>query len=192
VRAVLLALALKINHIVYEKEEYYRELDRIKTTLIQHGEYGEFLPYRFSTFAYNGSAAIETFELSEKEAKAIGALWQPPIESDIAGLGVIDPAQVPESIAETDDSILTKAIVCKITGKPFRILPTELAFCRSYNIPVPVIHPSQRIKDRFPYMGNHRVNNTVCASCKKEIGSMYDPKAGWVLYCDECYQRDFI
>ena len=62
---------------------------------------------------------------------------------------VINWQDLPEMIAQVEDSILQYAIRCEITGKLFRIQPQELAFYRKHNIPVPRKHPDQRHLERL-------------------------------------------
>jgi len=176
----------------YHIDDYFKELDHIKTSMMKSDQYGEFLPYKFSTFAYNGSSADMPFPLNKNEIQQLGALWQPDIEIDGVNMITLSPEEVPDSIVEVDDSILTKAIICEETGKPFRIVNSELEFYRKHNIPIPVVHPYKRIRNRNKYVGNRMINKTVCSSCKKGINSMYDTKEDLILYCDECYKREFI
>jgi len=62
---------------------------------------------------------------------------------------VIEVKDLPDSIAEVEDSILQFAISCELTGKLFRIQPQELAFYRKHNIPLPRKHPDQMHLERL-------------------------------------------
>jgi hypothetical protein len=176
----------------YEKEEYYKELDRIKVSLINKGEYGDFLPFYFSTYAYNGSTADLSFPLDKNEVDKLGALWQPETETNAMGMEMIQSEDIPDNIKETKDDILTKALICRETGKPFRITESELEFYRIHNIPLPDVHQIKRIKDRYKYVGNFQMNNTDCVKCHKNIITMYSLNEGWILYCDDCYKKEII
>lgn len=176
----------------YEKEEYFKELDKIKSSMLEKGEYGDFLPLYFSTFSYNGSTADFTFSLNKNEVEKIGGLWQSETESNAGNMDLIESENIPDNIIDVDDSILTKALVCRETGKPFRITESELEFYRVHGIPLPDIHQIKRIKDRYKYLGNYRMENSVCNMCEKSIITMYDKKDGWNLYCDECYKREIL
>jgi len=176
----------------YEKEEYYNELDKIKSSMLEKGEYGDFMPYCFSTYAYNGSIADFAFPLNKDEVENIGGLWQPETESNAVGMDLISSEDIPDCISDVDDSILTKALVCKETGKPFRITVSELEFYKTHNIPLPDVHQISRIKDRYKYLGNYRMKNGVCNMCEKKIITLYNQKEGWNLYCDECYKREIL
>ncbi len=176
----------------YEKEEYYKELDRIKTSLLKNNEYGDFFPFKFSTFAYNGSLADMAFPLEKDEVEKMEALWQSETESNANGMDMIKPDDIPDTIEEVSDDILNKALICKKTGRPFRIISTELEFYRLNNIPLPHIHQIRRMKDRYSHIGNCVVYNTKCNFCNKNIMTLYNPHDGWNLYCDDCYKREIL
>ncbi len=176
----------------YEKEEYYKEMDRIKYSMLEKEEYGDFMPYHFSTYAYNGSMADLAFPLDKNEVEKLGGLWQPETESNAGNIDLIESENIPDDISDVDDSILTKALVCSKTGKPFRIIESELEFYRVHGIPLPNIHQIKRIKDRYKYLGDFKMNKGVCNFCHKSIITMYDTNEGWNLYCDDCYKREIL
>lgn len=176
----------------YEKEEYYKELDRIKSSLLEKREYGDFLPYHFSTYAYNGSTADLAFPLNKEEVEKLGALWQSDTESNIGSMDTIDSDSIPDNISEVDNNILTKAFICRETGRPFRITESELEFYKVHSIPLPDVHQIRRIKDRYKYIGNFQMHNTKCNLCGKDIITMYNSNEGWNLYCDDCYKREIL
>jgi hypothetical protein len=70
----------------YEPEEYFKELDKIKTAMLTRGEYGEFFPYKFSAFAYNGSDVDVAYPMTKDEISKLDALYQTDIETDFTGL----------------------------------------------------------------------------------------------------------
>lgn len=176
----------------YEPEDYFKELDTIKTALLTNGEYGEFFPYAFSPFAYNGSDVDHVYPLQEEDIRKLGALYQEDIETDIATIETITADQLPDSVNDVTDDILSKAIICQETGKPFRIIANELAFYKIHSIPLPTVHPYRRVKNRFKYMGNSIVHDGVCESCSKSIKTIYKPGDGWHPYCEACFQREVV
>jgi hypothetical protein len=176
----------------YEPEEYFKELDRIKTTMLANGEYGEFFPYKFSAFAYNGSDVDIAYPLDEAETEKLGALWQENIETDLSGLKIISVDELPDSINDVTDDILTEAIICEVTGRPFRIIKTELEFYRRHKLPLPTVHPYERMRHMFSHMGNHLAHDGVCESCGKNLQSIYKSNEGWRLYCEDCFRREVL
>jgi hypothetical protein len=104
-----------------------------------------------------------------------------------------DSKQLPDSIFDVTDDILSVAIICEKTGKPFRIIKSELEFYRRHKLPLPTIHPYERIKKMFSYMGNHLAINGVCDSCEAKLETIYKKEEGWQkLYCAECFQREVL
>jgi hypothetical protein len=176
----------------YEPEAYFTELDTIKTEMLKSGEYGEFLPYRFSAFAYNGSDVDVAYSLSKEQIEKIGALYQDDMDIDTTGLATITVSELPDSINDVTDDILSLAILCEVTGKPFRVIKTELEFYRKHQLPLPTVHPYERMKRKFDYMGRHLMRWDVCESCQKDIETIYPKAEGWRLYCAECYQREVL
>lgn len=176
----------------YEPEEYFKELDRVKSAMLSQGEYGEFLPYRFSAFAYNGSDVDVVYPLADEGIGKLGALFQEYIDIDMTGLTTISKDAIPDSIHDVTDEILSKAIICEQTGKPFRIIASELEFYRRHTLPVPTIHPYERMKHMVSHIGNHVAKEGTCESCGKELKTVYSKDEGWRLYCEECFQRECL
>ena len=176
----------------YEKEEYFKEIDKIKSQMLEKGEYGEFLPTPLSCFAYNTSNAYDCFPLTQQEAKKLGSFWQLEEETDTAGSIVISVNDLPDDIKDVDGSILKNAIKCKVTGKLFRIVATELEYLKKRNIALPTVHPKERMLDRFAKISSYRKNKDVCQKCGVSIESIYPNDAGWIVWCDDCYKKEFI
>ncbi len=176
----------------YEPEEYYKELDAIKSTLLRNSEYGEFFPYLFSPFAYNGSDVDHIYPLEEEGISALNARYQEEIPTDFSALETIVVEELPDSTSDVTDDILSKAIICEETGKPFRIVAGELAFYRKHRLPLPTVHPYKRTKNMFAHMGNSLFYNVLCESCSVPIQTIYKPGEGWHPYCEACFQKEVV
>ena len=175
----------------YDKDEYFKELDKIKSSLLEKGEYGEFLPYRFSTFAYNGSEADIYFPLNKEETEKIEAYYQPDIEIETGGIEILETKNIPDSIFDVNDDIFNKAIICEKTGRPFRIVKSELEFYRRFKLPIPTLHPLARMKGTYWYLvGDNVIYNDTCKKCGIFIETIYNPKQNWCPYCEKCYQQE--
>jgi len=61
----------------------------------------------------------------------------------------VNAKDLPDSIAQVDDSILEKIIVCESSGRVFRIIKPELEFYRKMGLPLPRRHPSVRYVERL-------------------------------------------
>ena len=176
----------------YTEDEYYIEIDRIKSALLKNGEYGELFGYKFSPFAYNGSFAGIAYPLSVEEIEKIGGLYQADIDSDLSALKTVIAKDVPDSIHDVADEILDLAIICEESGRPFRIIAPELNFYRRWSIPVPTVHQYLRMKDRYKYTGAGRSYTGSCRKCGIDVQTIYSDFDKWILYCDECFQKEVI
>ena len=175
----------------YSEEEYWQKVDEIKTKMLERGEYGEFFPLKNSPFAYQDSNAQIEFPLTEEEIKAKGWHWQDEVKSeiDLSKVKTIEAKDVPDDIKDVPDDILKTPVICERTKKPFKITSFELEFYRKMNLPLPTIHPLERIKDLFKYRRSYHLYQTTCAKCGKEIQTVHNPKTTKNVYCEECYNR---
>ncbi len=64
-------------------------------------------------------------EVKKKRMEVVGVRATLP-----QGLRTISASELPNNIADVSDDILNAAIVCEVTGKPFRIVAQELSFYR--------------------------------------------------------------
>lgn len=174
----------------YTPEDYFKELDRIKSSLLEKGEYGDFLPIEFSPFVYNGSEAMLSFPLDKKEIEDLGALYQPEIDTDTQGLDILNSNDIPDSIEDVTDNILDKALICEKSGRPFRITKSELEFYRNFKLPIPIIHPLLRMKETFEYLGNNICHEGICSQCEMPLKTIYKAEEGWNLFCEKCYKKE--
>jgi len=180
----------------YPKKEYFQLLDKIKTKMLKNGEYGEFFPLSMSLHSYQDTYAMIEFPLSKEEVSKNGWQWQdePKISLDLMGIELIEAKDVPKDIKDVANDILNKAIVCKTTCKPFRIIKSELEFYREHNFPIPTKHPCQRIFERLQTRNPLKLWRVICPKCLKEMFTSYPPKKQKELkiYCEECYYREII
>ena len=153
------------------------------------GEYGEFFPLAQSLQEYNNTYAMVEFPLTKEEVEKNGWQWynEPKNPIDLRGLGTIK--NVPENIKDVKDDIFKKAIICQIRGKPFRIIKPELEFYRKHNLPIPVIHPYQRMINRFKKRNPTKLWPDKCDKCGKGMMTSYPPEKQKELkiYCHKCY-----
>ncbi len=175
---------------LYEPEDYFKELDSIKFSLLAKGEYGELFPVKFSPFAYNSSEADLSYPLDKEEVDKLGSFYQPETDVDTQGLDILQAKESPDSIGEVADSILDKALICEKSGRPFRIIKSELEFYRKFKLPIPTIHPLLRMKNTFKYLGDNLVYRGKCRKCGIELDTIYKAEEGWNLHCEKCYQQE--
>ena len=174
----------------YAKEEFFKTIDEIKSNMLERGEYGEFLPYILSPFAYNGSEANLAYPLDSNEIKALGACYQDEIKSDIAGIKIIKQKDIPDSIKDVRDEIVEIAIICEESGKPYRIIKSELEFYKNMNLPIPFLHPLERMKKTFEYLSNNLSYYAKCGRCGIDLETIYATGEYKKLYCETCFQKE--
>src|SRR3989338_100976 len=125
----------------YSKEEYWPSVDKIKCEMWERGEYGDGFPMKFSAQAYNMSIASVSFPLSDEEIVKLGGYLAKEPESNAGEIKTLSGKDIPETIDEATDDVVNHGIACDVTGKPFRITPSELQFYRRMKIPIPSVHP---------------------------------------------------
>jgi hypothetical protein len=212
----------------YTKEEYGKLLPQLVENLTKYPfsgaggrtyAYGEFFPPELSPFAYNETVAQEYFPLTEKRAREFGYAWHPPTTSEYA----IDlaPRDLPQTIAEVDDSVLTKVIGCAHGGNcshrcsaAFKIIQDELSFYRRLHLPLPRLCPSCRHYERSKLRNPIRLWHRACqcsgaasengvyrntgahqhgaARCPNEFETSYAPDRPEIVYCEQCYNAEVV
>ncbi len=181
----------------YKENDYWQLVDKIKTQMLKNNEYGEFFPLSMSSFPYQDSNAQIEFPLTKEKILKNNWHWQEEIPSDIdlTKFEVLKPEQVPDDIADVRNDILDKVILCEKTGKPFRITKFELEFYRQKNLPLPIVHPLERIKNYFEYCSfwhHFKLWQTHCSKCGKKIHAGYDPAKKFKVYCEKCYLKEVV
>jgi hypothetical protein len=151
------------------------------------GEWGEFFLAGLSPFAYNETVAQELFPLTQEAAAAGGLRWR---EQAAEAKSYMGPAvDVPDDIAGVDDAIAKSILHCEITGKPYKIIPQELAFYRQMKLPLPRKCPDQRHAERLAIRNPRRLWKRPCAACAKEMETAFAPGRPETVYCEECYLK---
>ena len=173
----------------YSETDYWGLVDSIKTKMLKDDEYGEFFPFCFSPFSYNSSMAQISFPLTEQQVKEKGLNWVEPISSEFQEK-ILKAQEVPKNIKDISDEILNCIILCEKTKKLFRITKTELEFYRKHNLPIPVICPAERLRQRFSWVGSLNLEETFCSKCKAKISVNYRGDFKKNIYCEKCYQSE--
>lgn len=178
----------------YSEDEYWKKMDEIKTAMLERGEYGEFFPLQFGLIPYQSSLAELHHPLSKEEREKKHIPWYDDPESKIPENMPkrVAPHEVPEDIKEVEDSILQEAIICEKTKKPFRITKKELDIYRRLNIPLPTVHPMERIRERIQKDRELWLYPFTCPKCSAQTWTTYNPEKQkeLTIYCDSCYQQE--
>lgn len=183
----------------YSKDEYVKLHKQIIDDMIRNPyvdsngrvfKYGESFPYELSPFGYNETVAQEYFFLSDEAINSRGfnfaAAEQTPER-------VAEEYLVPDRIEEVTDDILQKVLRCKVTGKPYRLIPMELAFYRRFNLPIPENSPFERHRRRLAFISQHmKLRQRTCGNCKKVTLSVYSEEEFPIVYCEQCYNAEVV
>ncbi len=184
----------------YQPEEYFKLRDKIVIKMKQSSgpsEWGEYLPEQYSPHGYDQTFAGLLYPLSREQVLANGWRWlddEPQYETAKA------ISAVPDSLAEIDDAICQQVLLCTICGKPYKIIPQELAFYRQYHLPLPRQCPETRSRERFKQAGPRQLWQRDCqctqtnhghqAKCAVNFATAYQPNHPEIIYCEECYKRE--
>jgi hypothetical protein len=180
----------------YSKEEYERLVAHIKEDMVlnpyvdekgREWPYGEFLPVGFSPYAYNESVAAQFFPKTKEEVEIYGAQW---VEPHVNQYTITKKAHdLPDTIKETDDSVVNEVIECSECTKPFRIVPNELSQMRKLDLPLPHSCYNCRQSRRFKRTNPPRLYDRNCQNCNTSIKTTYAPDRSEIVYCEKCYQE---
>ena len=174
----------------YTKDEYEKLVPKIIEHMRQTGEWGEFFPVAMSPFGYHETVAQEYFPLTREEALAKGFNWS-EYEPPAPQVSKTIPAdRLPNRIEDIPDDILNWAIVCEVSGKPFRIVKQELEFYRKHHLPIPHRHHDQRHLDRMSLRNPRKLHERKCDKCGVDMQTTYAPERPEKVYCETCYDRE--
>lgn len=204
-----------IFNIQYSKEEYFELKEKIIAQMKEvpyvdiEGRtycYGEFFPIELSFFAYNDSMAFESLRLTEDSAKKEGYRWNGEAKKEYAV--TLPSSSVPDSVKNTEDSIVSEIIECAAKTAPnctsaFKILPEELVIYRKLNIPVPNTCLNCRHYERLSYRNPFKLWHRSCMcnktthfheenQCKVEFETSYAPDRSEKVFCERCYQQEVL
>ena len=172
-------------------------------------KYGESFPTELSPFAYNESYAQDFFPLTKDEAISQGFRWRDQEARNYQP--TMNTVGVPDAISEASDDILKELISCAHEGKcpgdgtickavctsAFKIIPEELRFYRTMNIPLPVLCPNCRQYERLSQKNPTKLWHRLCMctqdshshseKCQNEFETSYSPESAEKIYCEKCY-----
>jgi hypothetical protein len=177
----------------YEKEEY----EKLRAKIIgEMKEYGEFWPAKFSPLAYNDTIAYERFPLTKEEAVSQGFVWR---DLDIKDY-VPTIRDIPDHIQDVPDSIVNEVIRCAHSNcthqctTAFKIIPSELQFYRTMNLPLPRLCPNCRHYERLAQRNPLKLWHRKCMKegCNNEFETSYAPERPEIIYCEQCYQQEVV
>ncbi len=205
----------------YTKEEYYELRERIimHTNEMPYHDaegriyrYGEFFPLEFSPFSYNETIASDYFPMVREEVVARGLTWR---ETESREYAITLPSsQIPDLINDVSDAIIREIIGCESCGRAYRVIASEILFCKKNNIPLPRKCGECRFKNRFALVNPPKFWHGKCrcaggaddrgiyqnevehfhgsGHCPNEFETSYAPGRLEIVYCEECYTTEVV
>lgn len=172
----------------YSKDDYFNLVEKIKSKMLADGEYGEFFPLSISLFGYNSSVSYDDREYSRAEVIERGWKWE-STPSGSFGKETMAVTALPQKISETEDTILSEVLSCKLCERNYRITTAELKFYRAEQIPVPHCCPDCRHRTRLRSRNRKELIPTTCKGCHDQILTTSSPSTYTNILCHSCYLR---
>jgi hypothetical protein len=199
----------KKQYCIFNKQYTKEEYNELREKIISHMNmmpyvdankrsysYGEFFPFDLSPIAYNESMAQDFYPIGKAQAEHDGHVWHDVIAKEF--LITTKANDVPDSLHDVDETILSEVISCKKCDKAYKIIPAELRFYKKIGIPLPRMCPDCRFVERFSYINPpelwHRgcMNILVEGKCPNEFETSYAPNRPEIVYCESCYQQEIV
>ncbi len=184
---------------LYDKESYEDLVSRIKQDMNNNPfidskgrtyKYGEFFPVEFSLYPYNDANVIKFIPKTKEQALSEGFKWEDKIESK--HIPTMQSNSLPQTIKEVDETILMEVIECKSCHKGYKVVSGELNLLKKLDLPIPVKCPKCREERRFDLTNKPFLYETNCDKCGKEIKTAHIKDSGKIVFCEKCYQQEFV
>lgn len=175
----------------YPKEEYRVLKEKIIEYMKKTDEYGEFFPPQIAPVCYNETQGNYYMPETKESILSRGWLWEDKIPG-IFGKETIQENEIPDTIEEVGDDILSAALKCNTCTKNYNIVQNELTFYRREKIPLPHKCPECRYKQRFNIRLPRKLWYRKCMNkgCKNEFETSYAPDRPEMVYCENCYNKE--
>ncbi len=175
----------------YTKEQYTELYNKIVIDMKKRGEWGEFLPHQLSPFGINETDGFHELGISKEEAIKLGYNWQEEIQQT-KGKETISQTDVPNSINDVTDSILSEILACTECDRNYKILADELLLYRRLLVPIPEKCFFCRSNERKNMCGGYKLFKKGCDKCGQNFETFFTDKETRPIYCEDCYQKELI
>jgi hypothetical protein len=167
-------------------EKHYRELTaRLQAHMKQTSEWGEFFPLQRSLVPYNLSIAQLRYPLTKAQATAAGYAWY----DKSLGIACNGEYSLPDSLAETDQTLCSKVLACASCGDGYKVIRQEYAFLRRMKLAPPRQCFRCRHKRRMQARNPQQLWDRHCSNCAKSIRSSISPQVFGPVLCADCYEQ---
>lgn len=180
----------------YSQQEYEKMVVKFIDHMKSTGEWGEFFPAHFSPYAYNESSAQVHFPLTKEQVQRREWAWYEEGETNrdqwLTPLPIRDYSEkhVGYTLAQKNITLLLEStLTCIETGKQYRIVPAELAFCIENLLPIPRRHPTCRSHIRLHQTLPAELYDRHCDECWQPFLTSYAPDRPEKILCETCYRN---
>ncbi|MBT4384585.1 hypothetical protein HOD30_02455 [Candidatus Peregrinibacteria bacterium] len=174
---------------ILNKQYTEPEFNELRARIVEHmrstGEWGNFFPISISPYAYNETVAQDYMPMSKEDVLAKGWKWHDEEKSEI-GTG----PEIADSISDVTDDILQQDLICKKTGRAYRIIASELKFYRKMGIPIPRHASATRNEQRIATRNMFDTWDRSCEKCSANVKSSFAPDTPEKIYCEKCYLEE--
>jgi len=161
-------------------------------------KYGEFFPAEHSPFGYNTSVVSDHFPLAREQVLKEGYNWDDVERTEYETN--TDASELPNSINDVKDDIVSKLIACYKCKRAYRIIKAELDFLRQEGLPLPRLCVDCRFADRLSQRNKSQLYHRKCmcdkkhafhaGHCENEFETSYAPSRPEIVYCEQCYNSE--
>ena len=99
---------------------------------------------------------------------------------------------LPDTIILTDESILDEVLECSSCRKAYRFTQGELNLMNKISMPLPRQCSNCRHNIRFARTNLPKLYDRICMKCSNPIRTSYAPERPEIVYCEKCYQGEFL
>ena len=172
----------------FSQADYQSLRAQIIAAMSDAGDYGKFFPPELCSFGYNETIAMDYYPLTKEQALSRGYRWKEEEDRAVD----VQTCEVPESIEQTGDSILTEVFGCAQCGRNYKIIAQELAFYRKMTLPVERACPDCRHRLRMAQRPPAQLREAGCSRCGKAMLSAVPESHAGAVYCEACYQAEMF
>ena len=173
----------------YSEAEYKALFSKVVEHMKHTGEWGQFPPPEYSPFAYNETIALDYFPLSREEVLKRDWKWK---DDDTSTKYSGQKYDVPDSIDDVSNDVLTKILECETCLKNYRIVKPELDYYKKVRVPIPRQCFNCRHDARIVRRNPRTLFERTCDKCGVDIQTTFAPARPEKIYCEKCYLNAVI
>ncbi|HBR81124.1 TPA: hypothetical protein DEA21_05825 [Candidatus Uhrbacteria bacterium] len=181
----------------YPEVDYWPKLDKLKTKMLERGEYGEFFPMSMATSYFPDSGAVLYLGAPKELGLKLGALDFEPESSGAVGEELSDVSKmkdtslIPDNIDDLDEKQWLGIPLWDSSWKRrFAFIKPEIDFYRKNRLGPPRRHFIARMQSLFLEANIGKFEDQTCYNCQKQILVALNPTyKNRKIYCHNCYLK---